>query len=62
MEEIKETRAEPPFCMRAASGISAALTVYIKSYCRVGVRSTFRDSWDGGMSHVSAGAGPGQLR
>jgi len=21
----------------------------IKSYCRVGVRSTFRDSWDDGM-------------
>jgi len=33
---------------RHASGISAALTIHIKSYCRVGVRSTFRDSWDGG--------------
>ena len=52
-----QRRSLPPFCMRAASGISAALTIHIESYCRVGVRSTFRDSSDGGMRYVSAGAG-----
>lgn len=53
---------DPPFCMRAASGISAELTIHIKSYCRVGVRFALRDSSDDGMRYVSAGAGPGQLR